>query len=148
MSLCFGLLNRAKYIFRFIERFFVIVHGIFVSSSFSYGIIDKSHLINEKPKNLYVPWAIWSPYARTLLMQMKEKHTKQHRDCLRMFSVIWLMLFFIFLCPRYQLMLNCWNEAAEKRPTFPDLVRAFDAMISLVSDKVNASLVKVALVNS
>ena len=65
-----------------------------------------------------------------------------------MFSVIWLMLFFIFLCPRYQLMLNCWNEAAEKRPTFPDLVRAFDAMISLVSDKVNASLVKVALVNS
>lgn len=45
-------------------------------------------------------------------------------------------------------MLNCWNEAAEKRPTFPDLVRAFDEMISLVSDKVNASLVTVALVNS
>ena len=80
----------------FHKKVFVIVHGIFVSSSFSYVIV-KSHLINEKPKNLYVPWTIWSPNARTLLMQMKEKHTKEHRDCLRMFSVIWLMLFFIFL---------------------------------------------------
>ena len=101
----------------FHKKVFVIVHGIFVSSSFSYVIV-KSHLINEKPKNLYVPWTIWSPNARKLWMQMKEKHTKQHRDCLRMFSVIWLMLF-SFFCPRYQLMLNCWNEAADKRPTFP-----------------------------
>ena len=34
----------------FHKKVFVIVHGIFVSSSFSYVIV-KSHLINEKPKN-------------------------------------------------------------------------------------------------
>lgn len=35
----------------------------------------------------------------------------------------------------YQLMLNCWNEFADKRPTFPELVHEFDQMISMLSDK-------------
>lgn len=35
----------------------------------------------------------------------------------------------------YQIMLNCWQEFAENRPTFPDLVREFDRMISMLSDK-------------
>lgn len=39
--------------------------------------------------------------------------------------------------PRYQLMLNCWSEFADRRPTFPDLVREFDHMITMLSDKVN-----------
>lgn len=34
-------------------------------------------------------------------------------------------------------MLNCWSEFADKRPTFPDLVREFDRMITMLSDKVN-----------
>jgi len=34
-------------------------------------------------------------------------------------------------------MLNCWSEFADKRPAFPDLVREFDRMITIVSDKVN-----------
>lgn len=34
-------------------------------------------------------------------------------------------------------MLNCWSEFADKRPAFPDLVREFDRMITMVSDKVN-----------
>ena len=33
-------------------------------------------------------------------------------------------------------MVNCWNELAENRPTFPDLVREFDSMISMLSEKV------------
>ena len=33
-------------------------------------------------------------------------------------------------------MLGCWNECAENRPTFPELVRQFDEMISMLSDKV------------
>ena len=41
---------------------------------------------------------------------------------------------------RYQLMLNCWHEYAENRPTFPELVREFDRMISIISDKVSISL--------
>lgn len=76
---------------------------------------------------------------------------KTHQATYRLFENVFRNLAYAvlhFFCPRYQLMLNCWNEAAEKRPTFPELVRSFDAMISLVSDKVNASLVKVALVNS
>ena len=40
-------------------------------------------------------------------------------------------------------MLNCWNEYAENRPTFPDLVREFDRMISTISDKVCMSLIKI-----
>ena len=40
-------------------------------------------------------------------------------------------------------MLNCWNEYAENRPTFPDLVREFDRMISTISDKVCISLIKI-----
>ncbi|XP_015758535.1 PREDICTED: fibroblast growth factor receptor 4-like [Acropora digitifera] len=35
----------------------------------------------------------------------------------------------------YQVMVNCWNELAENRPTFPDLVREFDSMISMLSEK-------------
>lgn len=35
----------------------------------------------------------------------------------------------------YQLMLDCWNEFADKRPTFPKLVHKFDQMISMLSDK-------------
>ena len=33
-------------------------------------------------------------------------------------------------------MVNCWNELAENRPTFPDLVREFGSMISMLSEKV------------
>ena len=36
-------------------------------------------------------------------------------------------------------MLSCWSEHAENRPTFPDLVREFDAMISSLSDKASTS---------
>ena len=43
-------------------------------------------------------------------------------------------------------MLNCWHEFAENRPTFPDLVREFDTMISMVSDKVNTSPGKTLLI--
>ena len=39
---------------------------------------------------------------------------------------------------RYQLMFNCWEENPDSRPTFTDLVRQFDNMISLLSDKVKA----------
>ena len=38
-------------------------------------------------------------------------------------------------------MLNCWSEYADKRPTFPDLVREFDRMITMLSDKVNVIIV-------
>lgn len=36
-------------------------------------------------------------------------------------------------------MLNCWNEFADKRPTFPELVHEFDQMISMLSDKVDCT---------
>lgn len=48
----------------------------------------------------------------------------------------------LFDYARYQLMLNCWNEFADNRPTFPDLVREFDRMITMLSDKVNVRLCK------
>ena len=38
-------------------------------------------------------------------------------------------------------MVNCWNELAENRPTFPDLVREFDRMISMLSDKVKIMVI-------
>ena len=38
-------------------------------------------------------------------------------------------------------MLNCWSEYADKRPTFPDLVREFDRMITMLSDKVNVIII-------
>ena len=37
-------------------------------------------------------------------------------------------------------MLNCWSEFADKRPTFPDLVREFDRMITMLSDKVSVTI--------
>ena len=37
-------------------------------------------------------------------------------------------------------MVNCWNELAENRPTFPDLVREFDSMISMLSEKVKITV--------
>lgn len=49
-----------------------------------------------------------------------------------MFYIIRCLFCFI----RYQVMVNCWNELAENRPTFPDLVREFDSMISMLSEKV------------
>lgn len=39
-------------------------------------------------------------------------------------------------------MLNCWNEYSENRPMFSDLVRQFDQMITMTSDKVNTSFDK------
>ena len=57
------------------------------------------------------------------------------------FQSNWFLIFLQFPYPRYQLMLNCWSEYADKRPTFPDLVREFDRMITMLSDKVNVIII-------
>lgn len=77
---------------------------------------------------------------------MIQKHY-QHRDlsphcvtaCMDVccFQSNWYLILLQFDYHRYQLMLNCWSEFADKRPTFPDLVREFDRMITMLSDKVN-----------
>ena len=60
------------------------------------------------------------------------------------YTIIFLVLRLI----RYQIMLNCWQEFAENRPTFPDLVREFDRMISMLSDKVSILLKRCKLVRN
>ena len=65
LVLLFWFAESRKIHLPFHKKVFNIVRGIFLSSSFSYVII-KSHLINEKPKNLYVRLTILSPTKERL----------------------------------------------------------------------------------
>lgn len=45
-----------------------------------------------------------------------------------------------FVTFRYQLMINCWNEVSDKRPTFTQLVSELDHLLAVASEQVSAFL--------